>query len=224
MGRFALFLTGCGNRDGSEITEAVSCYLAISRVGGSVETFSLDQDQKQVLNYVSGEGIDQERNCMVEAARISRGEILPIEQFDAREFDCLVLPGGAGCFLNTTDIIDPDPLSRLLEGKLEPFTVDPRVEEMILSMHAAKKKIVAICAVPLLLMEVFHGKGAITTTFGPDPSFEEGAQVYGHVAKMAKCGDVVIDPDNRIYTTPAYMDPNGTPIAVFDGIVKAIEE
>ncbi|STJ84411.1 isoprenoid biosynthesis protein with amidotransferase-like domain [Escherichia coli] len=36
------------------------------------------------------------RNVLIEAARITRGEIRPLAQADAAELDALIVPGGFG--------------------------------------------------------------------------------------------------------------------------------
>ncbi len=42
--RIAVILSGCGNQDGSEITEAVSVLLALSEAGAHVKIFAPDQE------------------------------------------------------------------------------------------------------------------------------------------------------------------------------------
>ena len=75
MTRVALVLSGCGVNDGSEIHEAVSVLLNLSRRGAEAQCFAPDQPQMHVINHVSGEPAGGEtRNCMVEAARIARGD------------------------------------------------------------------------------------------------------------------------------------------------------
>ena len=44
--------------------------------------------------------MDEKRNILVESARIARGNILPIEDLHAKDYDMLFLPGGFGAAKN----------------------------------------------------------------------------------------------------------------------------
>jgi enhancing lycopene biosynthesis protein 2 len=49
------------------------------------------------------------------------------------------------------------------------------------------------------------------------------ASKFGHkMSTSSHVDDVVSDPENRIVTTPAYMQANAKPHEVFDGISKFI--
>jgi len=49
------------------------------------------------------------------------------------------------------------------------------------------------------------------------------ATKFGHkMMTSSLVDDVVSDPDNRIVTTPAYMQANAKPHEVFDGISKFV--
>ena len=100
MKNFAVLLGGCGTKDGSEINETVCLLLALDQHGIKYQCFAPDLDQFEVINHITGEPMNEKRNMMVEAARIVRGEILPLSQFSAERFDALVIPGGAGIAKN----------------------------------------------------------------------------------------------------------------------------
>lgn len=86
-------LSGCGVYDGSEIHEAVLTLLAISRSGAQAVCFAPDKQQVDVINHLTGEAMTETRNVLIEAARITRGEIRPLAQADAAELDALIVPG-----------------------------------------------------------------------------------------------------------------------------------
>ena len=96
MKKIAVILGGCGTKDGSEINETVTLLLALDQHGVKYQCFAPDRNQYQVINHLTGETVDEERNMIVEAARIVRGEILPLTEFNADDFDGLAIPGGAG--------------------------------------------------------------------------------------------------------------------------------
>lgn len=75
MKKIGVILSGCGVYDGSEIHEAVLTLLAISRSGAQAVCFAPDKQQVDVINHLTGEAMTETRNVLIEAARITRGEI-----------------------------------------------------------------------------------------------------------------------------------------------------
>ena len=70
-----MVLSGCGVYDGSEITEAVSMLIALSKNGAQVKIFAPNIDQAHVINHTNGTEMPEKRNVLVESARIARGDI-----------------------------------------------------------------------------------------------------------------------------------------------------
>lgn len=193
MKKIAVILGGCGTRDGSEINETVTLLLALDQHGVKYQCFAPDRNQYQVINHVTGEVVNEERNMMVEAARIVRGEILPLTEFNANDFDGLAIPGGAGIANNLfTYFIDGMQMSVL-----------PEVKDAIITTHQQNKPIAAMCIAPVLLANVLKD---ITITLGSDECgpakdiLEMGAH---HQA--TKNGEVTSDLKNKIFTTPCFM-------------------
>ena len=87
MKKIAVVLAGNGVFDGSEIHEATLTLLAIDRHGAKYQCFAPNILQAQVLNHVTGEEMTENRNTLVESARIARGNILPLSEYDAGEYD-----------------------------------------------------------------------------------------------------------------------------------------
>ena len=94
MKKIGVVLGGCGVYDGSEIHEAVITLLAIARNGAQAVCFAPDKPQRDVINHLTGEAMPEQRNVLVEAARIARGDILPLAQARAETLDALIVPGG----------------------------------------------------------------------------------------------------------------------------------
>lgn len=94
--KVAVVLSGCGVFDGSEIHESVLTLLALDRQEAEYECYAPDISQAQVINHVSGEAMDGERNVLVESARIARGKIKNLADFDAAAVDAIISPGGFG--------------------------------------------------------------------------------------------------------------------------------
>ena len=101
--RTAVNLSGCGKNDGSEIQEAVSILLHLSRLGADVRCFAPDADQADVVDHATGAKDASSRNMLREAARISRGEITPLSRLDVDAFDAVIFPGGFGAAKNLCD-------------------------------------------------------------------------------------------------------------------------
>ena len=96
----AVVLSGCGVYDGSEITESVATIVSLSRLNCHISFFAPDMNQMHVIDHTTGNEIKQERNVMVESARISRGNIQPLSKLKAKEFNAIFFPGGFGAAKN----------------------------------------------------------------------------------------------------------------------------
>jgi len=102
--KFAVVLSGSGVYDGAEIHEATLALLAIDRQGGSYQCFAPDVDQHHVINHITGDEMDETRNVLIESARIARGNVKPLSDFKASNFDVLLFPGGFGAAKNLSSL------------------------------------------------------------------------------------------------------------------------
>ena len=128
MKKVAVILSGCGVYDGSEIHEAVLTLLALARSGATVTCIAPDITQKHVVDHSKGEVmLDEDRNILQEAARISRGEIIPLDQVHAHQFDAFIYVGGYGAAKNLSSFAFDGPA----------YDVDPATMSLIQSAHEA---------------------------------------------------------------------------------------
>lgn len=155
MRKVAVILAGCGPKDGSEIQETLTLLLALDQHNIEYHCFAPNENQYHVINHVTGEVMDESRNVMVEAARIVRGDIAPIEMFKAEDFDALLFPGGFGAAKNL--------FTYAIDGA--DFTVNKYVEKAIKDMHAQNKPIGAMCIAPIMIAKVL---GNVNVTVGCD--------------------------------------------------------
>ena len=72
--KIALVLSGCGNKDGTEITEVVSLMVALAQKGAQVTYFAPDKEFEAV-NFLTNERTSGKRNILFESARITRSQI-----------------------------------------------------------------------------------------------------------------------------------------------------
>jgi enhancing lycopene biosynthesis protein 2 len=211
MKKFAVILAGCGVFDGAEIHEATLTLLAIMQQGGTYQIFAPDINQHHVVNHLTGKEMPEKRNVLVESARIARGKISPLKDFDAGEFDALIIPGGFGVAKNLC--------SFAFHGA--DCSVNSEVAGAIKDMHSKKKPIGALCISPVLLSKVL---GDVELTIGSDLGTISGIEKMGSKHIKSTHGEVVYDKIHNIFTTPCYMlDANI--LQIFDGatnIVKAM--
>jgi enhancing lycopene biosynthesis protein 2 len=192
MKKFAVLLSGCGVFDGAEIHEATLSLLAIARKGCNYEIFAPDSDQYHVINHITGEEMDETRNVLVESARIARGKIRNLKQFDPSAFDGLLLPGGFGAAKNLS--------TWAFEGT--DATIHPEVEKAIAGMVALKKPVGALCISPVILAKLY---GKVRLTVGDDESTIDALETLGVTHVRTTHGEVVVDPGHKFVTTPCYM-------------------
>ncbi|HSV77012.1 MAG TPA: isoprenoid biosynthesis glyoxalase ElbB [Bacteroidales bacterium] len=192
MKKFAVILSGCGVFDGAEIHEATLSLYSIKKLGADYEVFAPDTEQFHVINHITGDAMPEKRNVLVESARIARGKIRPLDQFDPAAFDALLIPGGFGAAKN---------LSTFAFDGVN-CVVNKDVDNAIKGMHKAGKPIGALCIAPVLLSRIL-GMGEVT--IGSDAGVAEAVVKLGGTHKNTSHGQVVTDPKHKLFTTPCYM-------------------
>lgn len=194
MPRFAVVLSGSGRADGSEIHESVSALLAIDRAGCTYQCFAPDVEQAAVINHLTSEKTDENRNVLVESARIARGEIKDLIAFNPDDFECIVFPGGLGAVTNWCDFAE----------KGVACTVESSVNSVLNEAYDKGVVIGAMCIAPVIVAKVL-GKHGITVTIGNDKTVAGKIEQTGAKHKDTAATDACTDEENLIVTTPAYM-------------------
>lgn len=212
MKKVAVVLSGCGFKDGSEITEAVSSLICLSEFGAKYACFAPSIDITPTAHSAKFSNLSGTRNVLEESARICRGEIKDIKELKEDDFDAVVFPGGFGAAKNLCD----------WATKGSSCSVVPEVSRVIKTFFQASKPIGAICIAPALVAKVLGPEG-VNLTIGEDAETAKEIEKTG--AKHIKCGveDYVSDRDHKILSTPAYMY-NAKPHEVFTGIRRLIKE
>jgi len=226
----AVVLAGCGRGDGSEIHEATSILIHLARLGVRYQCFAPDKPQADVVNHLTGEPASESRNCLIEAARIARGDIKPLGELRKSAgagFDCLLFPGGFGAAKNLITFAKDGANAK----------VDPDVEKVFGLFHAAGKPIGLCCIAPVLAAKLLgtetkveagaahgSGRGGVTVTVGDDDGVSGVISQWGSRNKVVPCEQAVVDPGHKVATSPAYMYGEATPWQVYQGIGKMVEE
>ncbi len=209
--KIAVVLSGCGVYDGSEIHEAVLTLYAISNNGADYQIFAPDIEQHHVINHLNGKEMKEKRNVLQESARIARGDILPLDKYNASGYDAVIFPGGFGVAKNLS--------TWAFHGSKSAVNKD--VENCIKDTFKAGKPIGALCIAPVLLAKIL---GEVELTIGNDNDTAEEIKKAGAIHKETTHGEVVVDRKNKLVTTPCYMlDASITQIGTgAENIVKTI--
>ena len=191
---FAVVLSGCGRADGSEIHEAVFALLCVQNMDCTFQCFAPNINQAAVINHLDNQPMAETRNVLVESARIARGNILPLEDFHAEDFDGIIFPGGLGAVTNWCDFA----------SKGTQCSVDTSVREVIRNCWEHKVVIGAMCIAPVLVALVLADK-KVHFTLGAGGATAEKLEKLGAVHEEVGVTDVCIDRKNLVCSTPAYM-------------------
>ncbi|MFK3660614.1 isoprenoid biosynthesis glyoxalase ElbB [Scandinavium sp. NPDC088450] len=193
MKKIGVVLSGCGVYDGSEIHEAVITLLAIARNGAQAVCFAPDKGQSDVINHLTGESMAESRNVLIEAARLARGDIQPLSQASVETLDALIVPGGFGAAKNLSNFAS--------QGS--DCHVDAELKALTLAMHQAGKPLGFMCIAPAMLPKIFDFP--LRITIGTDIDTAEVLEAMGAEHVPCPVDDIVVDEENKVVTTPAYM-------------------
>lgn len=208
--KFAVILSGSGVFDGAEIHEATMTLYAIAKNNSEYEIFAPDINQHHVINHLNGEEINQTRNVLVESARIARGNIKKLKEFEASDFDAVIFPGGFGVAKNLSDFA----------FKGADCTVIDEVKEVITSMYKQNKPIGALCISPAIVAKVLEGA---EVTIGEDKNTAEQITKMGGKHTKTTHGEVTIDKKYGVFTTPCYM-LDASIVNIADGAMNVVKE
>ncbi|OAT26140.1 isoprenoid biosynthesis glyoxalase ElbB [Proteus myxofaciens] len=193
MKSIAIILSGCGVFDGSEIHESVLTMLALSQNNAEVHYFSPDDLQPSVINHITGEEKSEKRNMMEESSRISRGKISPLSDAKAEMFDAVIIPGGFGAAKNLCTFAT--------EGVN--CEINKELLNFVQEMNKQKKPLGLMCIAPVMLPKMLNS--SVKLTIGNDPQTAKMIEEMGGIHINCAVDDIVVDEEQRVVTTPAYM-------------------
>lgn len=134
-----------------------------------------------------------------------------------KDYEGLFIPGGFGVAKNFCTFA--------FDG--ENMSVDPLVEKIIKEFHETKKPIGATCIAPIILSRVLKKVdltlGMKTDNF-PYKGSIDVASTWGSNMKEVDCGEIVVDYNNKIVTTPAFMKDTENWNEIYLGMDKMVEE
>lgn len=217
----ALVLAGCGAKDGTEITEAVSLLVALSQAGFQTSVFAPARAQTQVVNHLTGQEVVKEsRDILEESARIARGKVAPLARLAGRghePFAAVVVAGGFGTVKNLCDFAFAG-----VEA-----TLKPDVREALLPFLEARKPLAALCIAPVILALAARDGGVtgarLTLGDGSAEAAVRAIEAWGAVHVPCAPGKAVVDADGRFVSAPAYMYDDASPADVFASATALVD-
>ncbi|MGB0417016.1 MAG: isoprenoid biosynthesis glyoxalase ElbB [Coraliomargarita sp.] len=195
MKKVAVILSGCGVYDGAEIHESVLTLLTLSQAGAEITCAAPDIPQTQVIDHRQGDAAaGPTRNVLTEAARIARGQIVPVDQLKVEDFDAILFPGGFGAAKNLCTLAFDGPA----------YTVEPSIANLVAAAHSAGKTLGFMCIAPAIGAAVLGAKG-VQLTIGNDKGTAAALESKG--ARHIECpvDEIVVDEALKVVTSPAYM-------------------
>ncbi|WP_101758766.1 isoprenoid biosynthesis glyoxalase ElbB [Oceanicoccus sp. KOV_DT_Chl] len=193
MKKVAVVLAGCGVYDGAEINEVVLTLLSLEQQGATYQCYAPNIDQMHVINHLTGEEMAETRNVMIEAARITRGNVMELAQANVADYDALIVPGGFGAAKNLSDFA--------IKGSA--LTVQEDFLKLAQGFYQSGKPVGLICIAPTMAAKIF-GAG-VECTVGNDAEVAEAIEATGGKHLECPVNEVIIDQKNKLVTTPAYM-------------------
>ena len=202
--KIGVLLSGCGVYDGAEIQEAVLTLLEIDKMDAEAVCIALNENQFHTINHLTGEIMPEERNMLVEAARIARGNIQDISSIVPADLDALVLPGGFGNAKNFTNWA--------FEGATG--SIHPKIKLLIVNMVNIGKPIIALCVSPIVVAKALEGSDlhpmlTIGSSEQASPysieDFSNGLQNVGAKTFNKTTGEIQFDAQLNIISAPCYM-------------------
>ena len=195
--KVGVLLSGSGVNDGSEIHESVLTMLFLDRLGAETVLMAPNIDQMHVINHYTGQEMDEFRNVLVESARIARGNIKDMAEIRGDDLNAIIIPGGLGATKNLSDFA--------MSGS--ECSVNPDVYRIVVEMILAKKPIGAICIAPAIMAKILSEQSLSgKLTIGDDKDTLEHIVAMGSEHQNCSSEEIAIDNENKIVTTPAYMN------------------
>lgn len=195
--KIGVVLSGCGVMDGAEIHESVITLLALDREGAQAVCMAPNMEQMHVINHMTNKEVaGEKRNVLIEAARIARGNIRDVKDVKAEGLDAVIFPGGYGAAKNLCDFA----------VKGENCHVHPEVARLVREMVKARKPVGVVCIAPAMMAKIAQETGTrVKLTIGNDPGTASALQKMGVDHVDTPVTDIVVDEQQKIVSTPAYM-------------------
>ena len=162
---------------------------------------------------MNGEESKVQRNVLEESARIARGNVKPLSELAASDYDALLIPGGFGAAKNLSSF----------GFKGADMEVESDVEKILRDFKSKEKVIGLTCIAPIIAAKVFGAEGVKLTLGGRGDNFPyagsiDAAKSFGAQVEELDVNGVCTDWRNNLVTSPAYMQGDASPHAIYEGM------
>lgn len=194
MTNVAVVLSGSGFLDGAEIQESVITMLALDKAGVTYQCMAPDIEQMHVVNHFTGEvSEDEQRNVLVEAARIARTNIVDIALAKPNDYDAVIFPGGYGAAKNLSNFAVKGAASSVQEDVLQ----------FARAFAASGKPMGYVCIAPAMIPHIYGADAKLT--IGSDADTAAAITEMGGVHVECSVQEIIVDEERKLVSTPAYM-------------------
>ncbi|XP_028649246.1 ES1 protein, mitochondrial [Erpetoichthys calabaricus] len=220
----ALVFSGCGWWDGTDVHEASYTMYHLSRNGAKFQMFAPNQQQMHVVDHMKSQPMSgEQRNVMIESARLARGKMQDLSRLDVNSFDAVIFPGGYGITKNLSTFNN--------DGK--DCKINNDVERIMKEFHRSRKPIGMSSMSPVLACRVLPNL-EITMGHERDESSRWGRWPYTNMVQAVKnMGarhnnrepyEVYVDEKNKVISTPTFMwETDYHYHYIFDGIGNMVK-
>jgi enhancing lycopene biosynthesis protein 2 len=208
--RIGVVLSGCGQRDGSDVGEALLTILVIERAGAEVVCGAPDVDQPIVVDHLRGRPAKGARNARAEAARIAGPRVVSLAELTVDGLDGLMIPGGEGAVVTLSDYAE----------KHELCQVQPDVARLLRGMLQARRPVGLVGLAALLGARVLGPMAGVRLTVGSKgtPAAKHAA-IMGADVRPCAAEDVIVDAKSRVSSTPGFLAEGAT----LPGVARALD-
>lgn len=221
--RAAVILSGCGFLDGTDVIEAATLNIHLSRLGFTTQFFAPTEEIETSYNYVTREpDSSEERYPHKEAARIVRQKVNNVGELvnQVSEFDVLFVPGGAGALRNLSNF-------ELEKYNLEYSSVNKSVQQSIQSFFKSEKPIGASAQGAFVVAAVLgteNGGPGINVTMGraDREQFDVIAKLGSKASDLS--GTVVDDAVKIVSSGASASNPNVDPYDLYRSMIELVNE
>jgi enhancing lycopene biosynthesis protein 2 len=195
--RVGILLSGLGYGDGSDAQEVVLATLYLSEADADVIFIAPDGHQSDVIDHRSSKRLNERRDILIESARVTRGQISPVDQTDPVELNGLIIPGGLGVIKNLCDLFSAGESCRIHDG----------VRHLVGIMVRRKRPVGAISHGVVLLARILSHRQGVTPTLtvGNDAQMAGHIQAMGGIHVPTRADEAIVDQQNRLVSTAGFL-------------------
>ncbi len=214
-----MILSGCGHGDGTDALEVSSIQIHSARLGLEPSYFAPNKSQDVVFNHAAHQ-VDlycERRNVLDEASRLVRPPARALSELHPRDFDMVLIPGGAGVGLHLSDVT----LTGAVKSK-----VDAGVQRVLTEFLGRPVGTISEASIlPVLAAATRKSRARnarpILVTVGRADSAEflvKALGQWGSPNVETRSSAVCCDDTSRVYSHAGSLVTKATPWDLFRGI------